>query len=370
MTTMLRKSASTFIDLFSGTGGWSYGLELAGLTHLASIDIDPVACATAAANVSGQVYCSNVTEPPAKFLELKPDIVVGSPPCQGFSTQGRKVENDPRNSLVWSYLDLLDHFQPKVWVFENVPGFARLYGGRYLKDVLERLKSTDYRVTSAILNAADFGVPQNRKRFFMVGTRVAAEPSLPSPTHGGEATLFEVRSQPVTIWDAIGDLPVVGIGERVGEFDYESDPVTDYQRWARSASGVVRQHTTQRHSDRVLEKIQKVGHGENMGVFVDEFAENAVDYMGGYRRAAPDKPSYTAYWTRGMTSIHPYQDRFLSPRECARIQSFPDDFQFLGRSIENYRLVCNAVPPLLARAWGESLLEHLSTRPSSVRAVR
>lgn len=356
----------TFIDLFAGSGGWTLGLEMAGLHHLASLDVDPVACATAKHNVSGEVFCASITDPPHSLLALQPDIVVGSPPCQGFSNQGKKVADDPRNSLVWSFLDMIDHFRPKAWVFENVPGFARLYKSRYLREVLERLSDSDYSVAYSILNAADFGVPQNRRRFFLAGTRVSV--SVPSPTQSHSADedlLTQDLLKPVSIWDAIGDLPEVGIGEREGCFPYSTTPFSDYQVWARAGSKEVRQHTTQKHSQRVLEKIQKVGHGESMAVFLEDYEENTTDYMGGYRRARPDSPSYTAYWTRGMTSIHPFQDRFLSPRECARIQSFPDSFEFLGKSIENYRLICNAVPPLLSRAWGYALTDHLATSHGS-----
>jgi DNA (cytosine-5)-methyltransferase 1 len=350
----------SFVDLFAGSGGWTLGLEMAGMRHLASLDNDPVACATAAHNVSGPVFCASITEPPAEMLALTPDIVVGSPPCQGFSNQGKKMADDPRNSLVWSFLDMIDHYRPKAWVFENVPGFARLYKGRYLHDVLDRLTGSEYAIEYSILNAADYGVPQNRRRFFLTGTRLSTSPPMPSPTHGEiQNLLAQELMRPVSIWDAIGDLPDVGPGERVGNFPYTHKSFSDFQKWVREGAVEVRQHTTQNHSERVLEKIRKVGHGQNMGVFLDDYEENTTDYMGGYRRAQPDAPSYTAYWTRGMTSIHPFQDRFLSPRECARIQSFPDSFEFVGKSIENYRLICNAVPPLLSKSWGVALKQHL-----------
>jgi DNA (cytosine-5)-methyltransferase 1 len=352
----------SFVDLFSGAGGWTVGLHEAGLSHLASIDSDPEACRTASAHSPGSVYCASVLEPPDEFLALRPRVVVGSPPCQGFSTQGRKREHDPRNTLVWSFLDLIEHFKPDVWVFENVPGFASMYGGKFIAGVRERLQSmVEYSTSESLLDASEFGVPQRRLRFFLAGTRLSQAAPVPQPTHG-EPSLFSSRIvRPISLWDAIADLPAVGIGERDGVFPYEQAPSSDFQQWVRAGSTQVTNHTTQKHSERVLEKIRQVPPGKNMGVFVGAYAENAVSYMGGYRRAVPDKPSYTAYWTRGMTSIHPFEDRFLSPRECARIQSFPDRVHFTEGSISNYRLVCNAVPPLLACAWGASIVNHLAS---------
>lgn len=350
----------TFVDLFSGAGGWTVGLEEAGLSHLASLDSDPEACRTAEGHSEGPVFCASVLDPPSELLDLRPTILVGSPPCQGFSTQGRKKEHDPRNTLVWSYLDLVEHFSPQVWIFENVPGFASMYGGRFIAGVRDRLKSmTDYTFKELLLDASSFGVPQRRKRFFIVGTRMSETLPTPEVTHGA-SDLFSVSTSPtVSLWDAISDLPHVGLGERVGVFEYTSPPSTRYQEWARTGSMGITNHTTQNHSDRVLEKIRSVPQGKNMGVFVEKYDENSVNYMGGYRRAQPDEPSYTAYWTRGMTSIHPFEDRFLSPRECARIQSFPDRIHFTEASISNYRLICNAVPPLIARAWGAAVLKQV-----------
>lgn len=352
----------SFVDLFSGAGGWTAGLEEAGLTHLASIDSDPEACNTAAGHSAGDVYCASVLDPPSELLALKPEVLVGSPPCQGFSTQGRKKEHDPRNTLVWNFLDLVEHFQPQVWIFENVPGFASMYGGRFIEGVRDRLKSMNhYRFEELLLDASDYGVPQRRRRFFIVGTRISGAPPKPSRTHG-LTDLFAPELLPhVSIWDAISDLPHVGLGERSGVFPYSTPPSTAYQEWARYGSSMVTNHTTQNHSERVLEKIRTVPQGMNMGVFVKDYQENAVNYMGGYRRAQATEPSYTAYWTRGMTSIHPFEDRFLSPRECARIQSFPDRVIFTETSISNYRLVCNAVPPLLARAWGQAVIDHIQS---------
>ncbi len=349
-------SKKGFIDLFGGAGGWSIGLEMAGFRHLGLLDIDPVACRTAESHLSGEIFCCSIMDAPSDFLSLRPSVLVGSPPCQGFSLQGKKREEDPRNTLVWSFFDMVEHFNPDIWIFENVPGFASQYGGRFVKKVRDRLKSLPYNNLEALLNAADYGVPQFRKRFFMIGVREGFEARIPDVTHWSESDLFNGgTNQYVTLWDAISDLPNVGIGERIGKFEYNEVAQNNFQREMRRKAKEVTNHTTQKHSDRVLEKIRLVRPGESMSAFVNDFEENQVNYMGGYRRALKTAPSYTAYWTRGMTSIHPEIDRFLSPRECARIQSFPDRVDFKGATIENYRLVCNAVPPLVAFAWGKEM---------------
>lgn len=214
-----------------------------------------------------------------------------------------------------------------------------------------------YYWTWFLLNSSEYGVPQNRTRFFAIGAQDFT-PEQPKQTHSEFGKVL--GTEPViTLWSAISDLPKVGIGERQGVFNYENLPESLDQEWARQNSQKVYNHTTQNHSQRVLEKIRLVPRGKGMETFINQYEENKIAYCGGYRRAVKDKPSYTAYWTRGMTSIHPEDDRFLSPRECARIPSFPDFFIFHGTTIENYTQICNAVPPLVARAFGVYLCRTL-----------
>ncbi len=347
----------TFIDLFSGAGGWSLGLRWAGFVDLGHYDLNVSACNTASANFGSQLV-RRVDLREAASLEFpRVDLVAGSPPCQGFSNEGKKRRDDPRNDLVWAFFDVVEHVRPVAWVFENVPGFKRSYSGHFYELLRERLDRLDYKWIDAVLDASDYGVPQYRKRFVAVGARKVV-PRPPSPTHCDLASLFGEQPK-VTLWDAISDLPTPILGDRVGRFEYTESVPTPYQRWARHGSPRIENHTAQNHSDRVLEKIRAVPVGGNMRHIVDTFEENKTHYEGGYRRALKDRPSYTAYWTRGMTSIHPEQHRFLTPRECARIQSFPDSFVFQGTTIENYTQICNAVPPLMALAIGKDLRHQL-----------
>jgi len=352
---VMKEEKFTAVDLFAGAGGWSLGLEMAGIRNSGMYDIDKSSCKTALHNFGSNVFCLDLSKEHPRKLPKGTRIVVGSPPCQGFSNEGKKDPRDPRNNLVWVFFDIVRKLNPDVWIFENVPGFKRLHNGVFYDMLIERIENTNYNYKTFLLGAENYGVPQKRKRFFAIGSNKFV-PSIPEMTHG-ENLLASKKT--VTLWEAISDLPSVGIGERIGKFNYDSKPANAYQAWVREKSDAVYNHTTQKHSERVLEKIRTVPNGKGMCQLVGRYDENKTHYCGGYRRAVKDKPSYTVYWTRGMTSIHPEQDRFLSPRECARLQSFPDRFVFKGATIENYTQIGNAVPPLVAKAFGESVIRSL-----------
>ncbi len=356
----------SYIDLFAGAGGWSTGFEAAGYDHVRMYDHNESACTTAEANFGKIVECVDLSKA-SKMTFPKVDIVVGSPPCQGFSNEGKKNPNDTRNSLVWSFLDVIDQVAPRAWVFENVPGFQKSYGGRWFGEISERLDASGYHWRHFILDAAAYGVPQHRKRFIILASKDFI-PVAPEPTHAKEQGLF-CQKVFVNLWDAISDLPSPLQGDRDGTFDYSTPPTSEYQSLMRLGAAMIYNHTAQKHSERVLEKIRAVPMGGDMSHFMEDFEENAVHYMGGYRRAPKNRPSWTAYWTRGMTSIHPTEHRFLTPRECARIQSFPDRFRFHGKTIENYTQVCNAVPPLLAEAIARSLANQTKSADATSSSI-
>ena len=346
----------SYFDLFSGAGGWSVGIE-AGYTHIGMYDFNESACATAKHNLRTEVSCADLSQH-ARIRFPEADVIFGSPPCQGFSNEGEKDADDPRNSLVFDFLRIVERVKPRAWVFENVPGFARSYGGRWFRDVAAEIDRLGYKWSHHILDAADYGVPQNRKRFFIMAAREFV-PQPPRPTHARVPRGLLGEKPWVTLWEAISDLPIPTPGDRIGMFPY-GDAASAYQTLMRQGSTLVTNHTAQKHSERVLEKIRLVPLGGDMEAFVGKYDENAVHYMGGYRRAPKERPSWTAYWTRGMTSIHPEQHRFLTPRECARIQSFPDWFDFKGTTIENYTQICNAVPPLIAQAIASAMADQLN----------
>jgi DNA-cytosine methyltransferase len=357
---------TTFMDLFAGAGGWSLGLSLAGFQHRGLYEISESANRTALHNLGPPIICCDLTN--YDFDQIpKVDVIVGSPPCQGFSNEGYKNSSDPRNTLIWTFLDVVEQLSPKIWAFENVLGFRRLYGGEFYHKFVRRLQQMDYYFDDFDLNAANYGAPQKRIRFFAIGAKTVP-PSAPPQTHSRPRNILGLPSY-VTLWEAISDLPPVAPGERKGVFDYQNEPTNEFQRWAREGSTRIYNHTTQKHSARMVEKMSRIEEGEDMSKIVGEFGENRVHYCGGYRRAKKGCPSYTAYWTRAMTSIHPEQHRLLSPRECARIQSFPDRFLFQGTTIENYTQICNAVPPLVARAFGIHIEVLLKRKASSITEV-
>ncbi len=344
-----------YIDLFAGAGGWEAGLSDLGWDCKGLYEWNEAACKTLDFNFSGKVNCVDLYD--YKNIKFpKVDVVIGSPPCQGFSNEGKKIKNDTRNSLVWSFVEIIRKVDPDVWVFENVPGFKRLYNGEYFKQLEIKLNKLDYYWSWFILDSSDYGVPQYRKRFVAIGSK-RKKPPIPTIENFDTPNLFGQKPK-VSFWDAISDLPKVSHGERIGKFRYTRKVRNEYQELMRKDSETVYNHTTQNHSERVLEKIRSVPVGGNMKNIVGNFSENKQHYEGGYRRAKKDVPSYTAYWTRGMTSIHPELDRFLSPRECARIQSFSDKVIFQGSTIQNYTQICNAVPPLLSKAVCKSIIEN------------
>ena len=349
----------TYIDLFGGAGGWDVGLRNAGWKCEAMFDWNESAVKTAHSNFTHPVHVADLTDIDNVLSKgFNPVAVIGSPPCQGFSNEGKKKSDDPRNNLVWKFFDIVEKLKPKVWAFENVPGFRNSYGGKFFKELEKRLDALEYHWDSWILNAADYGVPQFRKRFVAIGG-TCFKPQPPESSHAEYEDMLG-RKKYVSLWEAISDLPKVECGNRIGIFQYNTPPQNDYQKEMREGSTIIENHTTQNHSERVLEKIKLVKPGQSMEVFVGKYEENKTAYCGGYRRAIKWSPSWTAYWTRGMTSIHPEQDRFFSPRECARIQSFPDNHIFKGTTIENYTQVCNAVPPLLAKAIGIQIAKQLN----------
>jgi DNA (cytosine-5)-methyltransferase 1 len=351
------KTMPSYIDLFGGAGGWSVGLSWAGWSNRGLYEVNSTACATARANFSFPVNQVDLTEH-RNIAFPNVDVVVGSPPCQGFSNEGYKRKEDIRNNLIYTYFEIIERIRPKYFVFENVPGFQRLYKGHFYDQFVDIVEQLGYSLSAGILNFSGCGVPQNRKRFVALGSLERPLP-FPDPTHSDEGGLFPKKPL-VTLWEAISDLPYVEHGERAGIFEYDVAPSNPYQILMREGSDKVYNHTTQTHSKRVLDKISTVPIGGNMKSIIGKYSENNTHYEGGYRRAVRDRPSYTAYWTRGMTSIHPNIDRFLSPRECARIQSFPDNFVFKGNTIEHYTQICNAVSPLFAKFFGDNVAEYFN----------
>ncbi len=384
------QSVRTFrtLDLFSGCGGLTYGLSLAGgntgnrIETAGAIDLWQPACDTFKLNIGIEPLCAGVSDESVTQVLSQVgnvDIVVGGPPCQGFSTVGKRALDDPRNSLVNAYLSAIKIAQPKAFLMENVTGFTTFQSGALMREVVERASEMGYTVSAGIVLSSLHGVPQRRRRFILVGTRARA---FQFPLQSGiqkndlnlisEANLL-VDQKPTdgveqwTFDDATSDLPLLLAGER--NDSYATDPSNDLQRWFRVGSEHPTDHVAVGHKASFVELMSYIPEGKSaldpaVSATIPEHLRPTSGYPNSYARIVGDKPSPTI--TRNFTTpssancIHPHQNRALSLREGARCQSFPDRYQFTG-SVDDKRLqIGNAVPPLLARALGDALLEAIA----------
>jgi DNA (cytosine-5)-methyltransferase 1 len=393
----------TFVDLFAGAGGFTEGLLLAegksSFALVAASDINPTARLTYDHRFKEQLGLSypflvedirDSVFARALATEMKKtsgcesvDIVIGGPPCQGFSVFGRRNEDDPRNDLFLPYLKVIEVLTPKYFVMENVPGLATMYGGKTVERIyreVERMEPTRYGITGPLkVSAAGFGVPQLRERILFIGYREDCPPieSIPSPR----------GLRPVSVEEAISDLAFLRPWESNGTYQPGFPPVSSYQRASRRGRlfakyGLERQdervenHEAARHTTEVIARFAMIEQGRGLESIPrplwTRYLRSSKKWC---VRLRPDRPSYTVT-TLPDDLIHYKQHRILTVREVARLQSFDDTFVFLGpratggggrgnkkRAVElpQYSQVGNAVPPLLAKGIGTALLETLDS---------
>ena len=319
----IMKNKLNAIDLFCGCGGLSYGFEKAGYNILLGIDNDSKALETFELNHYGaKSICGDITEVTYEE-DIKPligdqkiDVIIGGPPCQGMSLSGPRKFDDPRNKLYLSYIRLVKEIQPKAFVIENVPGLVGLFGGQIKDSIIEKFTEMGYQIQYKILCAADYGVPQNRKRVVFVGIKK------------GEFVYPEIHENKVSCSMALSDLPTLEdeLGEEV--LDYLTQPQNEYQKIMRENSEVVKNHVAANHSDKVKKIISLVPDGGNYKDLPDEYI-NSRNFHVAWTRFASDKPAPTID-TGHRHHFHYKYNRVPTVRECARLQSFPDDFIFLG----------------------------------------
>lgn len=348
----IMKNKLNAIDLFCGCGGLSYGFEKAGYNILLGIDNDSKALETFELNHYGaKSICGDITEVTYEE-DIKPligdqkiDVIIGGPPCQGMSLSGPRKFDDPRNKLYLSYIRLVKEIQPKAFVIENVPGLVGLFGGQIKDSIIEKFTEMGYQIQYKILCAADYGVPQNRKRVVFVGIKK------------GEFVYPEIHENKVSCSMALSDLPTLEdeLGEEV--LDYLTQPQNEYQKIMRENSEVVKNHVAANHSDKVKKIISLVPDGGNYKDLPDEYI-NSRNFHVAWTRFASDKPAPTID-TGHRHHFHYKYNRVPTVRECARLQSFPDDFIFLGNKTQQFRQVGNAVPPLMAQCIAEQLKKAL-----------
>lgn len=366
------------IDLFSGCGGMSLGFKMAGFQSILASDIDENCEKTFTYNFKGTPFIrKDITEITKEEVDAligdkKPDVIIGGPPCQGFSLANKnrnKIKDDPRNRLFYHFVKFIDWYSPKAFVMENVKGLLPMQNGAVINTIVDEFSraGAGYRVEKKVLCAKDYGVPQARERVIIIGIRndLGIQPSFPSPS-----------GKTITVDMAISDLPLINSGEGEEVSPYTMPPQNEYQRLMRKGAKKVYNHAAMKHTKRLVERFHAIQQGQSL---VDVW-----DTHGAVKRGAPsekssskfsqnnqrvfgDKPAPTIAASFQSNFVHPHLDRNFTAREGARLQSFPDTFVFKGmrtkmsweKGLSQYQQIGNAVPVLMAKAIAENLKQQI-----------
>jgi DNA (cytosine-5)-methyltransferase 1 len=361
--TSVEMQTFTVLDLFCGAGGLSLGFAKAGFTITRAIDYDDAALKTYNANFDSHAVKLDLSN----GVDLLPTtVVIGGPPCQGFSSAGLRRPNDHRNSLVSSFAEIVVSLRPTAFIFENVEGFLTAENGKRVLELLSPLIAAGYRIHLRKVNAANYGVPQHRKRVIAIGG-LGWNPSFPEPTHAAfgapGAHLATQLSVPTpTLHAAISDLPPATTtppGDPQGHF-YRPLEGVDLSRASALKPGQMMRDLPQdlQHESYHRRAFRRVMDGTP--------TERRGGAPTGLRRLRADEPSKAITGGARSEFIHPIENRPLTIRECARLQTFPDKFIFYGNASEQAQLIGNAVPPLFALALANNLAKDLI---STIRAT-
>ena len=354
------------IDLFCGCGGFSKGFEQAGFNVKFGIDMWEDATITYKHNFPNAcVLNEDITKIDGQdILDItglskdKVDVIIGGPPCQGFSVSGKRLIDDERNKLYKSFVKIVNELHPKVFVMENVPGLVRLFNGQVADQVLKDFSDIGYRVQMKILSSDNYGVPQQRKRVFFVGLSNSSLKrnilyEYPQPIMGSGTTV-----PAITCKDAISDLDFVPDDVSLGEkIEYMIEPQNPYQQMMRKNSKSILNHSITLHTDKTKNIIAMVPDGGNYKDLPQDLQDTRKVHIA-WTRMDSTKPCFTID-TGHNHHFHYRANRVPTVRESARIQSFPDNFEFIGIKTSQLKQVGNAVPPLLAKALGESIIKIL-----------
>lgn len=350
------------VDLFSGAGGLSRGFMDAGFNVILGIDFDDAALKTFKANhgdaevMKIDLFNHDNLKQITNYLDeknVKIDVLVGGPPCQGYSLAGPRNEQDDRNTLYEAMVKFANLVKPKVVVLENVPGLLTLFEGKGAQRIVDDFSDLGYVMKKKVLYAPEYGVPQIRKRVFFVGV---------SPEYGEfeYPTPFLDKDYFITCEDAISDLPSLEHEVGSDEAEYEMPPQTMYQKIMRSNSIKLYNHLGTRHEEKTVHLISMVPEGKNYKALPSPY-NTMFKYNEALTRYHSKKPSLTIN-TGHRSHFHYKWNRIPTVRESARLQSFPDDFIFYGNKSQQYRQVGNAVPPLLGKAVALQIKKLLTAR--------
>ena len=345
------------MDLFCGCGGLSKGFEKAGYNIVIGVDFEQAALNTFNHNHNGAKGIKLDLSQSESFDVIDEeldgrsvDVIIGGPPCQGFSLTGPRNFDDKRNQLYLAMIETVRRYRPKAFLIENVPGMANLYKGAVKDEIVKRFTKMGYTVSYKIVCAADYGVPQIRKRLVFIGLRNSDVPfEFPKP--------YLTEDNYLTCRDALSDLPplIDTLGDEIS--GYTSEPLNDFQREIRGESTVLHNHTAINHKQFVKDTIALVPDGGNYKDLPPGVGESRIFHMA-WTRLNSRKPARTV--DTGHRNLFHYEyNRCPTVRESARLQTFPDDFVFLGTRGQQNKQVGNAVPVLMAQALAKKLLEYI-----------
>lgn len=396
---MPRMSAKTRrplgVDLFAGAGGMSLGFEQAGFDVAAAVEHDPIHAATHEFNFPEcAAICRSVADVDADYIrkhsrigDADVDVVFGGAPCQGFSLIGKRAFDDPRNSLVHHFVRLVIDLRAKCFVFENVRGLTIGEHKRFLEEIIQEFRKRGYRVEEhyRVLNAAHFGVPQDRQRLFLLGARKGYPlPEYPDPTHeprsGGQAGSLFLQATP-TVWDALRDLPEADDYEELLERDWvraRFKVPTQYSATLRGFDSDAGDRAVPREYDSTLltSSLRTV----HTAVSKKRFTETPPGETEPVSRFLKLDPKGICNTIRAGTAsdrgaftsprpIHPFSPRCITVREAARLHSYPDWFRFHITKWHGFRQIGNSVPPLLARSVAGKVIESINAAPLRVECA-
>jgi DNA (cytosine-5)-methyltransferase 1 len=351
------------IDLFAGAGGMSLGALTAGIEVAYAVECDPHAAVTYKHNHSEiSVFDRDIRRLSRRRIRRIPrgkdgTIVFGGPPCQGFSYSNQRTRKtaNPDNWLFLEFIRVVRDWEPDWVVFENVKGITNTANGIFLEQVLDCLDKCGYTAASSVLDSADFGVPQHRERLFVIGCRGSTKPTIPAPTHRNH----------VTVQEAVHDLPPLKNGAAEDWRPYRQPALSSYARTMRGRLQACSGHLLTRNAPYVIDRYRHIPQGGNWLDIPSRLMRNYADrkrcHTGIYHRLHARQPSIVIGNYRKNMLIHPRQNRGLSVREAARIQSFPDWYQFKGSVGFQQQQVGNAVPPLLATAVFQHIVKLAGT---------
>jgi len=377
------ENALTSIDLFSGCGGLTKGFSMAGIRSIFASDIDENCEKTFRRNFPGVPFLrkdiSQITKEEVDELigGVTPDIIIGGPPCQGFSLANKrrnKVADDPRNRLFFGFVKFINWYSPRVFVMENVKGLLSMKNGEVLNTILDEFRKAGdfggYNVEYKVLLASDYGVPQNRERVIIIGTRrdLNLTPKHPAPLP---------LDHKITVDEAISDLPQIESSQGSEVMEYPLAPQNDYQRLMRGNISHVMNHVAMRHTPRLIARFKAIKPGQSLvDVWETHGAvkrgapgeKSEIKFHQNNQRLFGDQPAPTIAASFQSNFIHPHLNRNFTAREGARLQSFPDDFIFEGmrtkmsweKGLSQYQQIGNAVPVLMAKAIGECIISILN----------